>query len=50
MQKYTKYVKICKHHPRHLYKFLLRLPGDKKSRTGSLGWALAQGLSPTRIP
>ena len=24
MQKYTKYVKICKNHPRHLYKFLLQ--------------------------
>ena len=23
MQKYTKYVKICKNNPRHLYKFLL---------------------------
>ena len=23
MQKYIKYVKICKNHPRHLYKFLL---------------------------
>ena len=26
MQKYTKYVKICKNHPRHLHKFLLHAP------------------------
>ena len=26
MQKYAKYVKICKNHPRHLYKFLLGWP------------------------
>ena len=28
MQKYTKYVKICKNHPRHLYKFLLPRGGS----------------------
>ena len=35
MQKYTKYVKICKNHPRHLYKFLLGRGRVGGSRVGT---------------
>ena len=43
MQKYTKYVKICKNHPRHLYKFLL-------SQRGPLGGAENEGLELQGVP
>ena len=40
MQKYTKYVRICKNHPRHLYKFLLGGRGEPGSEAGGMGRSL----------
>ena len=46
MQKYTKYVKIRKNHPRHLYKFLLPLLPLKggNPRRGGQGWGAFRGM------
>ena len=51
MQKYTKYVKICKNHPRHLHKFLLTTPAPQPphSPRKTLRHTLAQhglGMAP----